>query len=131
MFDPSTWILLGEGLEVFRFFSWPEDVYYTLACNEAGCPDFPSSNFVFPEEDYCPQIIFRCLMYLHHNVHPVRHNNSFVFRHFYHLCLSNILACHQLHSHSQFARIFFQTNKKIYFRNLRSRGSEWKLRFMH
>ena len=90
-------ILLGEGLEVFRFFSCPEDVYYTLAWNEAGCPNFPSSNFVFPEEDYCPQIIFRCLMYLHHNLHPVRHINYFVFRHFYHLCLSNILACHHLH----------------------------------
>ena len=80
-------ILLGEGLEIFRFFSCPEDVYYTLAWNEAGCPNFPSSNFVFPEEDYCPQIIFRCLMYLHHNLHPVRHINSFIFRHFYHLCL--------------------------------------------
>ena len=79
-------ILLGEGLEIFRFFSCPEDVYHTLCTSLQPGMKLDVKTFLqailYFQKIIAPQKIFICLMYLHHNLQPDRLIISFCFQTF-------------------------------------------------
>ena len=117
-------ILLGEGLENFRFFRCPEDVsfhfvYHTKAWSQWSWMSILSfKQFYLHTKIIAPRITFKCLMHLRHLQH--RHVNSFVFS--FQSFLSFVPIVYNLWLSSSALSIackFIQTNlRKFHFRKL-------------